>query len=785
MLRKLGRIGLGVVLTSLVWTHRVKGEAIALPATVQAGLPAKPLTIGLVAGAAVLELGGKRHALPLDKVDQAQVENVPLAAGGAINVLRLKGAQGEWVLLLGGKTGTDVLFSGRSDLHGDPGERTAAIVEIEKSADGTHKVSTGTRHEAISLCGGRAVVFERSDVDAKSLRLNPAKEPFALGGSSAELSPASTPESSKTVLRALAPIGSSKLGMGGSVVPEPPRALIDGDENTSWTFDTSPDAFAVMRWDARAFPIESLEIIAPALPNKLPSGMTILADDGRSFHVKLNAERVQQVVLPTPVQTRCLALVIDHDAKAKTPGAIAELKALTEADREGGVDRLIALLVQNDPRAEEATSMLAALDGQAALRVAARYDELDARGKQRALRILGHHLDVVEVRERVLAAARADEAQAQVALAVLKRGGAPGLVGLRDLAKDATAMGDEAARVLSYGRGESLPLLYALATQEGPNRPALRRALAFVARREAAAFEAALEAWLKEQPSVAARVALALALSTTGEHAATALAVALPTLSEASDFVERYRLALLLERAAPSPDADVWLRAIASDAQEWMLRRAALDSLLVRNPAEGAQLARKLVADPYPRVRATAVLALNAAVTRPEVEALARTDAWPVVREAAVRVLSDAPQSREVVRQAIDDTSRRVRATAIDGLARNKDREAWPLVRERLKAVGEWPEVHAAAVRYAGALCVAEAREPLTFVLRSSLKPNATEDEAVLGALAYESLTALGGEARDDAKKLAARDTAPAALRRAASAAPSVPCTSPPASAAK
>jgi hypothetical protein len=289
-----------------------------------------------------------------------------------------------------------------------------------------------------------------------------------------------------------------------------------------------------------------------------------------------------------------------------------------------------------------------------------------------------------------------------------------------------------------------------------------------VARREPAAFEAALDPWLKEQPSIAARVGLAFALSTTGEHAALSLTVAVAAMSEATDFVERYRLAVLLEHAAPSTQADTWLRTVAAAADEWMLRRAALESLLARNPSDGAQLARSLATDPYPRVRASAVAALNAAVTRPEVEALAKTDAWPVVREAAVRVLSDAPQSRPVVRQAVDDTSRRVRATAIEGLARSQDREAWPLVRDRLKATGEWPEVHAAAVRYAGALCIADAREPLTFVLRTSLKPEATQEEAALGALAYESLAALGGEAREDAKKLAARDTAPAALRRAA-----------------
>jgi hypothetical protein len=217
---------------------------------------------------------------------------------------------------------------------------------------------------------------------------------------------------------------------------------------------------------------------------------------------------------------------------------------------------------------------------------------------------------------------------------------------------------------------------------------------------------------------------------------------------------------------------------VASEAEEWMLRRTALESLLIRNPSQGAELARKLATDPYPRVRATAVAALNAAVTRAEVENLAKTDRWPVVREAAVRVLSEAPQSREVVRKAVDDTSRRVRATAIEGLAKSNDREAWPLVRDRLKAVGEWPEVHAAAVRYAGALCIAEAREPLEFVLRSALKPEATQDEATLGALAYESLSALGGEARDDAQKLAARDTAPAALRRAASTPPGTHCSS-------
>jgi hypothetical protein len=449
--------------------------------------------------------------------------------------------------------------------------------------------------------------------------------------------------------------------------------------------------------------------------------------------------------------------------------SVEEVRAYTELDQPGSVDRLVSLVVQDGAPGADAADLLAALGDVGAIAVAARFDELSLRGKRRGLRVLAKGLAQPPVMARVLHTAREGERDlSDQALSILQGGGEAGRVGLRELALDASELGDAAAKLLSQRVGEIPTLLQALNGPGGSERPGLRSALSLSARRDPQGFAASVESWLAQSPSTPARASLALAASTAGASGL-ALRLAQPAWVDAgaSEFPERYRFANALAAADASPEADGWLEQQSGGAKEWMMRRAAFDSLRARDPARAAKLAETLAGDEYPRVRAATleVLARGASWTR--VAQLAQGDGWPLVRVAGARALASRPEARSQLEGLLADPSPRVRVAAIDSLTVQKAREAWPAVEARLKAPDESPEVTSAAVAYARELCLTQAQEPLTVVVRRSLRPDAGDEAARLGVEALHALHDLGGAAAADAKTLATRAEAPPGLAKA------------------
>ncbi|MEQ9651594.1 MAG: hypothetical protein RLO52_39180, partial [Sandaracinaceae bacterium] len=107
------------------------------------------------------------------------------------------------------------------------------------------------------------------------------------------------------------------------------------------------------------------------------------------------------------------------------------------------------------------------------------------------------------------------------------------------------------------------------------------------------------------------------------------------------------------------------------------------------------------------------------------------------------------------------------RQTAIRGLTRAGDREAWPLVRARLTDSDEWPQVTVAALRYVRQLCVPGAEEAVLAVLRRGLEPDAWAPDVDVAAVAVDLALVLGGELAETATRLASREDAPAQIRAA------------------
>jgi HEAT repeat protein len=744
----------------------VRAEPLPVTAELALGSPARPMRVTAEAGreGVILTIGARRQVLAVEGAASVTLQPIRVAAAASVLLVRLEGDGMAHLSLFGGPRGDTLLVQGRADAHGDPGERTQLVIDAsDRDGDGQPDVVVGTRHEAVPSCGDRVALLGAQHVSPRTLRLEKGAPRANPKGETASLGAEVVGQPTRSVLRALTPRATSVQDSSGPVSAAPPLMLTDGNTNTAWVVKAPADgAFATFRWAASGFPIASLLLVPQsgegALP--LPSAVWLTTDTG-SMRVELDPAQhsAQRVTFDEPLDTLCLSLEIE--AKGKASVAIAEVDAHTAIDGDQGLDRLVALLVQDDARADRAASLLAELGHPAALRVVSRYGELDTRGKRRALRVLSRSLGLDEARALMMQAARDGGELGEMALAAFRNAGALGRAALEELVRDPAPVGDLSASFLSQEDGGTAPLLQALGTEAGPSRPALRRALIAAARRDSAAFDLAFTTWLEPAPPVASRAALALVLSHTGQHADRAASVAEAALDDATGFEDRYRLALALGKAGPAERADAWLERAATSSAEWMMRVAAFEALSERAPARATSVALRLAGDTYPRVRAAALSHLVSTAHHGKVEQGALEDPWPLVRRAAVEALATRPDEKDTLQKALEDTSRRVRSAAIDGLARTNAREAWPSVRERLVARGEWPEVQAAAMRFAARLCIDDAREPLAFALRRGIRAEASEDEVLLALEALRALHALGGEAARDAEKIATRESAP------------------------
>ncbi|MEY4515126.1 MAG: hypothetical protein RLZZ450_7248, partial [Pseudomonadota bacterium] len=635
-----------------------RGAALPYETTLQIGRPLHPVRVSLKTGTELnLVLAGKRRGLPASNASEVTVEVVPIA-DGAVAVLRVKADNGQWVGIVGGRSGSELLLFERAEPTGDPGERHTR----ELTVSGEPKtVRTGIRYEGVSLCGQRPAWFDTKRLDETTLTLladEGSTLPAGIQHEEARVTPV-TAAGPLPVLPALAPVASSELDPG-TLFPRAPRSLVDGDLTRGQALR---GGFALLRWEGGALPIESFELAVHADTARTLE-LTWLGDREVALHASVPVARGDTRVAiapPRPLDGRCLSLVLP-----KADGVeLRELYAYTDLDRQGGLDRLVGTLVQDDQRASAAVDLLEKLGPLSAERVATRWDELSARGKRRGLKVLAKALAHEGVRQRVLQTAAGDDAELRtVALSALERGGEPGRLGLRELAQHATPAGDLAATALAAHPEEVSSLLTALSGDGGPARAPLRAALTKLATKDVARTREATTRWLTSAPSINARAALALALAHAGD-AAFAASVLDGQLAAAQSFEERYRVARALGGAVPSPESDAWLRTQAESAEEWMQRSAALVALVQRTSPTTAAVADKLAHDAYPRVRAETLVPLAAGGQQATVEGLLAADPWPLVRAEAAHALAPSSAGRAETRvaltSAISDRAPRVR----------------------------------------------------------------------------------------------------------------------------
>lgn len=771
-------------------------DPLPLERTIRVGRPPVPVRLALVAdgdGVRVSARGAGAAAeveLPAPGATEASVEVVTLAGGARVGVARVVGPGSSAAAIVAAHRGrASILWSGRLDLRGDPGERRASVLEIsDRTDDGVPDVVVGTRREDTAICGQDATLLDPHAVDPATLTLRPVVlRRLPEGADEVEITATtqSPRPSGAPMLDALHFVSASTTaGVSDPLLRSPPTALVDGDPATAWTEGHGGDGrweFATARWEGGSFRIRAVALTpAPADPELAarlgrPRTLWLVGSEGPRLRVTLPEDPRPGVrywvVPPEPVRWRCLSLVLDSafhpdgTAPDHVRTAIAEVAAYTDLDFGDGVAELVDELVADADAGADAARLLITLGpaGIAAVREA--WERLSPLGRMRGVRVLAPAAaSDAAAREGLAEGARdADEGVRAASLEALLSAGAPGHEQLADLAARADEAGDAAA--IAFARTpDAVPfLLEALARDGGSERPGLRRALREAVR--ASGRMDGVRAWAATGPAPSPAASAALALSRTGTASDVATQLVQGALG-AERFEDRWRLVTAAATLPAQPTIDRWLSTTATSAQEWMLRAAAVEALGSRGSPLARAAASEALDDEYPRVRVAGLTAARGPLER--VATLARRDDWPMVRAAAVEALRGERRALPVVRAAVADDAQSVRAAAVRALAAARDRQSVPLVVERLEDDEEWPAVVSASLAFVRELCVPEAATALRAVVARGSRANAWAPDVDAAVAAIEVAGHLPGEEAAGIVERAARPGIPVHFQQAA-----------------
>jgi HEAT repeat protein len=665
-----------------------------------------------------------------------------------------------WEALLVSGRGQPI-FSGMTGLsRGDPGERTGIRVRIVP-AGVVSQVLLGTLREDLRICGETETLLDPRAVDPTSLDLRPVEAERLTGAEQARAQRLAAVDKG-TVFDA--PLGKLLVARGSSTADSLGLELTDGNVGTVWR-ERQPGIgqgeFVVMA-APKEVPIARLQIaVSP------PSGVKIgavpktfyLVTADRSFLVTLpeSAARkpgeIFEVVFPEPIETSCLALVLDRsNASVAHPDVgVAEAVAFSDLDVPGAtLDGLAEQL--SGPRSGEAAQLLERGGSGAIAAVMKAYAKLDAHG--RALTV-----DVAAASDRcedagpLLARGLCEKEgeAARKALEKLERCPPAASALARALRMDPTSRTCVAPVFATLFPTAALePIADALGEvpeTDPATRSILRSAFGRALRQAGGGRLGAL----LSDPNRRLRARLEL-LRGAAEYvvdAAPSCDAAIDELMKSGPSMQVRYLVLgplaVLAGAGDSAAATRLVDALLHD-KDWPVRARAAEL------SGGLPLARDaLVAavhDPEPRVRES-VLAAMAPSPPPSavgaaIDVMAGDD-WSLVKKQAAGLLAHAPASNEVddaLGRSLSDRLVSVRGAALVALARRRAVRWHRAIRERLDDEAEDVHLRAAAAGALGAVCDISSTDRLTGLARELAIPQRS-DEPSLGLAALTGLAAL------------------------------------------
>jgi len=686
-----------------------------------------------------VDLGGGRHALWV---------HVSGERGSAFDAV-----------LVGGGARPIVYAEETGKIHGQPGSLSGSALELVPRAGGASFVARGIASEDYGICGRPALanleVLAPQTLDwhrASFVQLSPDDLASATAlTATARQVPAEKP---------LAPLLAPRLASSGAH----PAAIADLDPSTVWSEDaagTGRGQFVVFSAPSEV-PLVRLAItIAPQSPAATGAAPKTfyLASNDKIFSVTVPEDawqhpgRAYDVSFPEPLQTSCLALVLDDAyvrAGQKPDVSIAELTAYSALDKpDASLDTVAADLGAGGRRAEIAAAILKRAGDAALAPVARAWPKLDTFGKESALDA-AEGASCGKDATRIFLSGLCDS-DAHVARKAETALGHRCLrtSGIVDAA--ASFPKPMCPRMPEYvallGRQGSLPTLAGwLAATDGDLRATVRHNLAAAA--NADGVPAQLLASMIRDPKYAnVRLALLRAMGPRlGEIKEDATGALDALLARGADMATRYLALEPLAALAKSGDSQSAARigAMLARDPDWPVRRRAAE--LARDlPAVQSELV-SAIADPSPRVRQTAldtIADLRVSPAAVGVEKLLASDPWTFVRVASAKALGAMPAARDLDRSlsdALEDKAPQVRGAILDALAAHHAREYASAVRKRLDDAQELPSVRTSAAHALGAMCDPGQLERLTELARASADPVASAEDIAVGVAAIAAL---------------------------------------------
>ena len=798
-------LGLGVTLWSALG---VAAPAIVATSAEQPGFAVGADAQGVLRAKACAQptcdvSGGVAVGVPnelLANVPRARIELVGIGGSRRVVVVTVPGGRDgrpfqAIVVAASAARGPEVVFRDFTGLvEGADGVRQGKVITISEPDDnGARRVVVGIAREDLELCG-RPAVLSPELLNPQDLKLHPAKvqrlspsEREQAPSLSAARVPSDAPPATPGVLRALG--ASSAVASFGGVT--------DGKLDTAWTETRGGSGrgeFVVLHAPPE-LPLTGFELVVQGSASAPKSSILRelwLATKQQLFHVTLPDEAAKspgarfRVTLPKPVQTDCVALVLESSFEERPDAAVsvAELSATTELE---GADpkALVGALAGGGERARAAGALLRALGEPGFRAIAEGFGSLDEGGRHIALDAVDAAPCEQSAPVYVSALESSFEAQRLHARDRLRRCGR--------VSADLLAARLEAAKsAQSPVFAEELALVApdraidAIFARLGKGSVRERHALRVILARAAAQPAARERVAQRLNDTSAPPIALLDLLRALGPRAASfqpAASGALGRVNADPAFALRY---LSLEPAAglsaSDPNARKVVNEALNDATDARLRVRALE-VMPRDAAAASGFVTAL-SDRDVRVREAALHAISDArvnAAAPQVAALLTSDEWPLVRRAAgdaLAVLPSEPTGDAALRRALEDSSWTVRAASAGALGSRRVQGAADKLRDLLQDKEQHFEVRRAAATAVANLCDADSLDPLTKAALKLADPLATVEDRAVGESALRGLARLAPKNLESRlKPLLASPMAPAARRALVDAAQSSACT--------